>query len=74
MSADWYYMESGWIRKTKRVGPITDAEFLLRIESGKIVPHTLVQSSKTKGKWIPMNLVAPAMAHYKEHLANSEKN
>ncbi len=66
MSADWYYMTSGWIRKTKRVGPISDAELLARITEGKILPHTLLQSVKTKGKWVPMNMVAPAMERYRE--------
>lgn len=73
MSADWYYMSSGWIRKTKRVGPITEPELLARIDDGRILPHTLVQSVKTKGKWIPMSLVEPAMDRYKALLAKSEK-
>ncbi len=73
MSAEWYYMESGWIRKAKRIGPITETDLLNRIENGRIQPHTLVQSSKTKGKWVPMSLIEPAMERYKAMLAKSDK-
>ena len=66
MSAGWYYMASGWIRKSRRVGPISEADLLLRIEKGKISPETLLQSSKTKGKWVPMNTIAPAMKRWRE--------
>jgi hypothetical protein len=54
MGAGWYYMASGWLRKNRRVGPITESDLLVRIDQGKISPQTLLQSSKTKGKWVPM--------------------
>ena len=66
MADGWYYMASGWIRKGRRVGPISDAELLTHIESGKISPETLLQSGKTRGKWIPMNKVEVAMNRWKE--------
>ena len=66
MGAGWYYMASGWMRKARRVGPISEADLLHRIEQGKISPETLLQSSKTKGKWVPMNSIAPAMKRWKE--------
>lgn len=66
MGAGWYYMASGWLRKGRRVGPITEAELLLRIDQGKISPETLLQSSKTKGKWVPMNSIAPALKRWKK--------
>src|SRR5690554_5873482 len=34
MSADWFYMSSGWFHKTKQVGPLTDQDLLLRIDQG----------------------------------------
>ncbi|KAA5539934.1 DUF4339 domain-containing protein [Roseiconus nitratireducens] len=58
-------MTSGWLRKSHRVGPISEADLLERIEKGQIAPETLVQSSKTRNKWIPMNKVGPAMAAWK---------
>ena len=67
MSADWYYMASGWIRKTRRIGPISEHDLLIRIDQGKISPETLLQSSKTKGRWVPMNEVAPAMERWRQH-------
>ncbi len=74
MSADWYYMASGWMRKAKRVGPISETDLLTRIDDGRILPHTLVQSSKTKGKWVPMSLIEPAMERYKALVAKTEKH
>jgi hypothetical protein len=61
----WYYMTSGWFRKTRRVGPITEADLLHLIDHGKIAPDTLLQSTKTKNQWVPMNQVGPAMEHYR---------
>ncbi|MEM0926756.1 MAG: DUF4339 domain-containing protein [Planctomycetota bacterium] len=66
MSKDWFYMSSGWLRRTRRMGPITESELLALIEKGNIEPETLVQSSKTSFKWIPMNRVGPAMQRYRE--------
>ena len=66
MESGWYYMASGWIRKSRRVGPVSEAEFIHAVEKGKISPETLVQSSKTKGKWVPMNTIGPAMKRWRE--------
>jgi hypothetical protein len=66
MTSGWYYMASGWIRKARRVGPISDADLLHCIEQGKISPETLVQSTKTKGKWVPMSAIGPAMKRWRE--------
>lgn len=73
INAGWYYMATGWLRKTKRVGPLTDSDLLARIDQGKIDPQTLVQGSKTKGKWVPMSSIGPAMKRWKKlHPAKSE--
>ncbi|TWU49147.1 hypothetical protein Poly59_37610 [Rubripirellula reticaptiva] len=66
MSAGWYYMASGWLRKGRRLGPITEHDLLLRIDSGKIMPQTLLQSAKTKGKWVPMKSIGPAMERWRK--------
>ncbi len=66
MGVGWYYMASGWIRKGQRVGPISESDLLVRIDKGKISPETLVQSIKTKGKWVPMNTIGPAMKRWRE--------
>lgn len=63
----WYYMASSWWRKSQRVGPISEGDLLQRIDAGKISPETLVQSSKTKNKWVPMNSVGPAMKRWQEN-------
>ena len=67
MSADWFYMSSGWFHRAKRVGPITEHDFLSQIDRGKILPDTLVQSSKTRNKWVPMSSVGPAMKRWSEN-------
>jgi hypothetical protein len=59
-------MASGWMRKGRRIGPITESDLLERIDKGKILPHTLLQSTKTKGKWVPMNTVGPAMKRWRQ--------
>ena len=64
MSAGWYYMTTGWLRKGRRVGPISESDLLKRIDQGKIAPETLLQSTKTKGKWVPMKSVGPAMSRW----------
>jgi len=64
MSAQWYYMSSGWFNKTKRIGPITEGDLLLHIDNGKIQPETLVQSSKTRDRWVPMSSIGPAMERW----------
>lgn len=66
MGAEWYYMANGWIRRARRVGPISESDLLARIERGKISPETLLQSSKTRGKWVPMSTIAPAMKRWKQ--------
>jgi hypothetical protein len=66
MSAEWFYMASGWLRKAKRVGPISESELLARIDKGQIEPETLVQSPKTRNKWVHMYKVGPAMDRWKK--------
>lgn len=65
MDADWYYMTKGWIRRKKRVGPISEIALLSLIDSGTIQPQTLLQSSKTKGKWVPMETIDAAMKRWR---------
>jgi len=73
MTTGWYYMAKGWMRKSRRVGPISEPDLLQCIEKGKIEPSTLLQSSKTKGKWVPMSSVGPAMkAWHKFHPAHNK--
>ena len=67
MSADWYFMKSGWFGRSSRVGPITDSELLVKIEKGEISPDTLMQSdTKTKGRWVKMTNVPPAMVKWQQ--------
>ncbi len=66
MSASWFYMATGWLRKARRVGPITEQDLLARIDKGQIEPDTLVQSVKTKNRWVPMSKVGPAMKHWQK--------
>ena len=73
MGTGWYYMASGWLRKSRRVGPISESDLLTRIDQGKIEPETLVQSSKTKNKWVPMKTIGPAMKRWeKQHPSRAE--
>ena len=73
LQSGWYYMASGWLRKSRRVGPISDTDLLAKIEAGKIEPDTLVQSNKTKGKWVPMKSIGPAMKRWRKlHPAEAE--
>lgn len=66
MSTQWFYMGTGWLRKSRRVGPISESDLLQRIDKGQIEPETLVQSSKTRGKWVKMEKVGPAMKHWRK--------
>lgn len=73
MKADWFYMSSGWFHKAKRVGPLSDHDLLLRIDQGKIQPETLVQSHKTRQRWVPMSTVGPAMARWRTSHPDAEQ-
>ena len=66
MGAKWYYMAKSWVWKPRPVGPISEADLLLRIDRGKITPKTMLRSSKTRGKWVPMHSVAPAMERWRQ--------
>ena len=67
MSADWYYLRHGWFHKGKKIGPIDEHDFLIRIDKGEIQPDTLVQSEvKTKGRWIKMEAVGAALQRWRK--------
>lgn len=66
MSGDWFYMKRRWLGGTKKVGPLTDADLLLRIDEGKIHPDTLLLSMKTKNKWVRMEEISAAMKHWRK--------
>jgi len=72
MSGDWFYMKRRWIGGTKKVGPLTDADLLHRIDDGQIQPDTLLLSSKTKHKWIRMADIGPAIKHWRKLHPESE--
>lgn len=66
MSADWYFLSKGFFYRHKRVGPICERELLIRIGKGEIDPDTLLSStSKTRGRWIAMREIKPAIKHWK---------
>jgi hypothetical protein len=72
MSADWYFMSSGFCFRHKKIGPICERELLLRIEKGQIHPDTLMSStSKTHGHWMPMREIKPAMNHWQQQHPNA---
>lgn len=72
MSADWFFMKTGFFNRHKAIGPINETEFLTRIEKGDVTPSTMVSSnSKTHGRWIAMREVNPAYMHWKQCHPNS---
>ncbi len=74
MGVNWYYMTSSWFGKTKRVGPVSESDLLLRIDQGKIMPDTLLQSPKTKDRWVPMKQIAPAMNRWLKSHPNTDQS
>lgn len=68
MSADWYFVKTGFFIKHKRIGPISEQDLLKRIERGEVHPDTMLSStSKTRGHWIPMREIKPAISHWRKH-------
>ena len=64
MAVQWFYLKQGWF-KSKRIGPISESELLHRIDSGDVSPDTLILcDSKTRGHWLRMKEVAPAMKRW----------
>lgn len=67
MSADWYFLKSGFFYKHKKIGPICELELLKRIEKGEVMPDTpLYSDSKTRGHWVAMRDIKPAFKHWKQ--------
>lgn len=66
MKAQWFYLQNRWLRQAKPVGPISEPDLLLRIDSGKIEPTTMLKSSKTKDRWVPMSSVPPAFERWRK--------
>lgn len=67
MSADWYFIKKGFLRRKKQVGPINEPTLLKRIETGEIRPETLLCSNeKTHGHWVQMRTIRPAIKHWQK--------
>ena len=50
MSADWFYLKTGFFRTHKTVGPLSEPDLLSKISKGEIRPDTMLSSStKTHG-------------------------
>jgi hypothetical protein len=65
MSADWFFLKTGFFSRHKTVGPISEPDLLSRISKGEITPETMLSStSKTHGQWIPMKKIRAAMDHW----------
>ncbi len=61
MSADWFYMSTGFFGGHKTVGPISEIDLMKKIETGKVTPETMVSStSKTHGHWMKMKEIRAA--------------
>lgn len=61
MSADWYFMTTGFFGGQKTVGPISEVDLVKKIEKGIINPETMMSStSKTHGHWIRMKEIRVA--------------
>lgn len=61
MSADWFYMTTGFFGGHKTVGPVSEVDLMKKIEDGKVTPETMVSStSKTHGHWIRMKEIRAA--------------
>ncbi len=65
MSADWYFMTTGFFGGHKTVGPISEVELVKKIEKGVINPETMLSStSKTHGHWVKMKEIRVAKKHW----------
>ena len=60
MSADWYFLKSGFFGK-KTVGPMSEPDLCKKITNGEIRPETMISStSKTHGRWKRMETIRVA--------------
>lgn len=67
MSADWYFVKTGFFGGHKTVGPMTEPDFCKKIEKGEINPDTMVSStSKTHGRWLKMGDIRVARKHWEK--------
>jgi hypothetical protein len=49
------------------VGPISESDFLKKIEKGEIAPETMVSSTtKTHGSWMHVKDIRAALQHWKK--------
>lgn len=65
MSADWYFMKTGFFGGHKTVGPLSEPDFCKKIAKGEIRPETMVSSTgKTHGRWKKMETIRVAKKHW----------
>ncbi len=50
MSVGWYYMASGWLRKARRVGPISESDLLAPHRTGKNLSGNAFTKQQDEGK------------------------
>lgn len=67
MSADWYFLKTGFFGGHKTVGPISEVDLCKKIEKGIVNPETMVSStSKTHGHWCRMKEIRVAMKQWEK--------
>jgi hypothetical protein len=67
MSADWYFVKTGFFGWDKTIGPIDENELRTQIKKGSVNPETMVSStSKTHGAWKKMKEIRVAIKYWEE--------
>jgi hypothetical protein len=63
MSADWYFLKTGFFGGSRKVGPISESDLRDKIEHGVVQPETMLSSTtKTHGRWCRMKEIRVAMS------------
>jgi len=73
MSADWFFIKKSYLCGNKIIGPISESDFLDRIESGEIKQNTKISSAtKTHGQWISLSEINNSLERFfrKKHKKN----
>jgi len=72
MSADWYFLKTGFFGGNKKVGPISEVDLREKIAKGIVQPETMLSSTtKTHGQWCRMKEIRVAMKLWeKTHPSN----
>lgn len=68
MSADWFFIKKSYFCGSKIIGPLSESDFLDKVESGEIKQETKISSmTRTHGHWILLSEINSSLDRFFRH-------